>query len=87
MTLRAKPACPRCSDAKAVIPIFYGYFNRKGIEELKREYGPDGYLLGGCSIEPGMERWHCKTCGHDFGDIFDAIEENLKSMVKNGSDE
>jgi hypothetical protein len=72
----ARPVCPRCSDAKAVVPIFYGHFSRKGIEELRKEYGPE-YVLGGCSIEPGLERWHCKTCGHDFGDIFDVVAEKL----------
>jgi hypothetical protein len=71
MTQSARPACPNCSDAKAVVPILYGHFTRKGIEELRKEYGSEGYVLGGCSIEPGLERWHCKTCDHGFGDIFD----------------
>jgi hypothetical protein len=58
-------ACPLCSNLK-VVPIFYGLIPQEEIEELRKQYGPDGFGLGGCFFM--KERWLCKSCGHRFVD-------------------
>jgi hypothetical protein len=39
--------CPQCGK-QPVLPIFYGLPSHDGIEKMRNDYGPGGYVLGGC---------------------------------------
>lgn len=59
----AKPAsCPKCKGKRAV-PILYGM----PTPELERDERAGKLILAGC-IPDESKTWHCKTCGHDWGD-------------------
>ena len=59
---KTKKICPECGS-KNIIPIVYGF---PGSELMEEEY--EGKIkLGGCCISPGIPKYYCKDCQHEFG--------------------
>lgn len=54
--------CPKCKSKRA-IPILYGM----PPPELERDEREGKLVLGGCTPDES-KTWHCKNCGHDWGD-------------------
>jgi hypothetical protein len=50
------PDCPTCG--KRMKSIMYGFPSRMPTED-------DDYVLGGCTIFPGMPSFTCTTCAND----------------------
>lgn len=58
----AFPWCPYCQSSVNVIPIVYGYPDRKLMESA----GQGRVVLGGCITEPTEPVWYCKKCDHSW---------------------
>lgn len=59
----AKQVCPGCL-AQDAVPIFYGLIPDFEVEELRKKWGTNGFICGGCAIQD--ERWHCRSCQRTF---------------------
>jgi DNA-directed RNA polymerase subunit RPC12/RpoP len=55
--------CPSCGSRK-VVRIVYGMPGPDLVEAYER----GEVELGGCVIGENDPEWHCKKCGHDWGD-------------------
>ena len=60
---RETPKCPSCGSSK-VVPIVYGMPGSELAEACER----GEVELGGCVIGDCDPEWHCKRCGHQWGD-------------------
>lgn len=58
----ARPPCPHCGRADAVIPIVYGYPS----DEMFRADASGKIVLGGCIVAPDSPHWRCSNCGTEF---------------------
>ncbi len=56
------PPCPKCQGT--AVPIIFGFPTPSDGEAEKR----GEIKLGGCVVEENMPAWHCRGCGHEFGD-------------------
>lgn len=56
------PPCPNCGSTDTV-PIIYGLPAEEAFEE-ERE---GKVVLGGCIIFENSPKWHCKSCGYEWG--------------------
>ena len=60
MALKIK--CPSCNISGHVVPIIYGMPNEKAIQ--KQDKG--NAILGGCLMEEGAPKYHCKDCEFEW---------------------
>jgi hypothetical protein len=67
-----KPAsqlsCPKCSSVDRM-PIVYGHWGVDDFEASRR----GEVMIGGCVMELGMPRWHCRQCGERYGETPGAL--------------
>ncbi len=64
-TEAAQQVCPCCAKQQAV-PVFREPYSPQMIEDLRQDYGPDGFVLGGCWVSENS--WYCNACGYWFAD-------------------
>ena len=55
-------SCPKCSSAKDVVPIEYGY---PGVDLWEDEQS-GRVRLGGCMIMDDSPEWYCKACRYEW---------------------
>ena len=61
----SKPVkCPKCRK-NTVADICWGYplFD----EQMEKELDEGKIVLGGCCVTPEDPKWHCTSCGHEWG--------------------
>ena len=56
------PSCPKCSTAKDVVPIEYGYPG----EDLWEHEQSGKVRLGGCMVMDGDPEWFCNACRYEW---------------------
>lgn len=61
------------------MPILYGMPTHEAWEVAKQ----GKYALGGCCISDESPKWHCQTCGNEFGKEMPSIED-LESPEPDG---
>lgn len=64
MSKDIRPSCPNC-DSTSVIPVMYGLPDKK----LMKMHENGKIHHHGCVLSENMPEWHCKACGHEWGNI------------------
>ena len=77
MKHRATPSCPKCDSNEHVKKIAYGYLPYEKVSEVS----DDGYVLGGCCIEPDSPEWYCDCCEESFGSRHESWGRMLSDLV------
>lgn len=62
--------CPKCNSDR-VVYIIYG--EPKLDKDLKRALDSHKVELGGCLVTSASKRWECRSCGHRWGEVGQAV--------------
>lgn len=63
--------CPACKSAH-IAQMLYGFVD---VSELASDLESGRVVLAGCSLSESSARWHCNTCGHEWGSFAGLFQE------------
>ena len=66
--------CPTCTSPR-VASIVYGFVD---VTKLADDLDTGRVILGGCDLSASSHRWHCNSCGREWGDFAAVFEHNKR---------